>query len=170
MSSRFLSSDERYGIWQKALCLALSLFLAAPIMARETIAIQATSAQVRAADATIDQAKPNTNSAAAATLTVESTNRELKSARYCRIRSFQFAQRRDQAGFARDARDCRARSSGASTNIWGISAHVVFPRIGRDLEHTRCKSSLGCGGGDIGGTPTATATVRDDYELDASAV
>ena len=74
MNNRLLHKAQRYAAWQKTLCLGLSLFLAAPILAREVIAIQSTAAQVRGADATINQALPTTNSGGAATLTVESNN------------------------------------------------------------------------------------------------
>ena len=78
-ATRFMNNPlsykgQRYGGWQKTLCLGLSLFLAAPILAREVIAIHSTAAQVRGADATINQASPNANSGGAATLTVESNN------------------------------------------------------------------------------------------------
>jgi hypothetical protein len=78
-ATRFMNNPlsykgQRYGAWQKTLCLGLSLFLAAPILAREVIAIHSTAAQVRGADATINQASPNANSGGAATLTVESNN------------------------------------------------------------------------------------------------
>jgi len=55
-----------------ALTVALTSLLAAPMLARETIQIVGSSTQPRAADATINQAAPNTNTAGAATLTVES--------------------------------------------------------------------------------------------------
>jgi hypothetical protein len=74
MSDRFSRRDERYSAWRKLLCLGLSLFMAGPILAREVIAIHSTAAQVRGADATIDQANPGTNSGGAASLTVESHN------------------------------------------------------------------------------------------------
>jgi len=74
MNNPLSYKGQRYGAWQKTLCLGLSLFLAAPILAREVIAIHSTAAQVRGADATINQASPNANSGGAATLTVESNN------------------------------------------------------------------------------------------------
>jgi PQQ-like domain len=74
MNDRFSYQDQRYGAWRRLLCLALSLLLAEPMLAREVIAIHSTAAQVRGADATINQAAPNTNSGGAASLIVESLN------------------------------------------------------------------------------------------------
>ena len=74
MSNLHSSKEQHYATWQKILGLALSLLLSAPLLAREVIKIQSTAAQVRGADATIDQANPGTNSGGAATLTVQSRN------------------------------------------------------------------------------------------------
>lgn len=62
--------------WLKGWSLALMPFLAAPVLAREQVTIQksGTNSQIRAADATLNQANPNTNSGAASTLTVQSQN------------------------------------------------------------------------------------------------
>jgi putative pyrroloquinoline-quinone binding quinoprotein len=60
----------------KAWSMALMLFLAAPVLAREQVTIQksGTNPQIRAADATLDQANQTTNSGAAPTLKVQSLN------------------------------------------------------------------------------------------------
>ncbi|MGH9714367.1 MAG: DNRLRE domain-containing protein [Candidatus Acidiferrales bacterium] len=60
--------------WVKGWSMAMALFLAAPVLAREQITIQksGTNPQLRASDATLDQANPNTKNGAAATLTVQS--------------------------------------------------------------------------------------------------
>jgi hypothetical protein len=78
MKDRFSYHEMRYGAWQKLVCIGLSLFLAEPIVAREVIAIHSTAAQVRGADATINQKQPDTNSGAAASLTVESHDRTIR--------------------------------------------------------------------------------------------
>lgn len=54
------------------LAVILGCSLAMPLLARETITITASSTQPRAADATINQASPNTNITGNPTLTVES--------------------------------------------------------------------------------------------------
>ncbi|MGA8143482.1 MAG: DNRLRE domain-containing protein [Candidatus Acidiferrales bacterium] len=72
MNNRPSNKDQRYGAVQKILGLGLSLLLAVPLLAREVIAIHSTAAQVRGADATLDQANPATNSGGASTLTVRS--------------------------------------------------------------------------------------------------
>src|ERR1700758_1783379 len=77
MNKRFSGKKHAAGApggWRRWVSLGLSLLLAAPVLAREFIAIHSTAAQVRGADATIDQASPNANSGGAATLTVESNN------------------------------------------------------------------------------------------------
>ena len=62
--------------WLKGWSVVLVLFLAAPVLAREKVTIQksGTNPQIRAADATLDQANQTTNSGAAPTLTVRSLN------------------------------------------------------------------------------------------------
>lgn len=75
MNKRFSGKKPAAGApggWRRWVSLGLSLLLAAPVLAREFIAIHSTAAQVRGADATIDQANPGTNSGGAATLTVRS--------------------------------------------------------------------------------------------------
>ncbi|HTP45114.1 MAG TPA: DNRLRE domain-containing protein [Candidatus Acidoferrum sp.] len=75
MNKRFSGKKHAAGApggWRRWVSLGLSLLLAAPVLAREFIAIHSTAAQVRGADATIDQANPGTNSGGAATLTVRS--------------------------------------------------------------------------------------------------
>jgi hypothetical protein len=61
-------------VWLKRWSMMLVLFLAAPVLAREQVTIQksGTNLQLRAADATLDDANQNTNAGAAPTLTVES--------------------------------------------------------------------------------------------------
>jgi hypothetical protein len=66
--------------WQaaglKGWSMVLVLFLAAPVLAREQVTIQKSgiNPQIRAADATLNQANQSTNSGAAPTLTVQSQN------------------------------------------------------------------------------------------------
>jgi hypothetical protein len=62
--------------WLKGWSMALMLFLAAPVLAREQVTIQKSgpNPQIRAADATLNQANPNSNSGGAATVTVQSRN------------------------------------------------------------------------------------------------
>jgi len=62
--------------WLKGWSVVLVLFLPAPVLAREQVTIQksGTNPQIRAADATLDQANQTTNSGAAPTLTVRSLN------------------------------------------------------------------------------------------------
>jgi hypothetical protein len=60
--------------WLKGWSMALMLFLAAPVLAREQVTIQKSGAnpQLRAADATLIQANPTTNTGGGGTLTVQS--------------------------------------------------------------------------------------------------
>ncbi len=157
-SSRFLSSDERYGSWQKVLAVSLSLLMAAPLMARETIAIHSTFAQVRAADATLDQGNPNTNSAAATTLTVESDNRGNNQRA---IVEFDLSSLPNVA-IKQALLVMHATSStivGAS-RTYGAYPLASFFRESDVTWNTRVANlTWGAAGGDIGGTPTATATV-----------
>jgi hypothetical protein len=157
-SRRFPASDKRYGMWQKALALSLSLLMAAPLMARETIAIHSTSAQVRAADATLDQANPDTNSAAATTLTVESANRGNNQRA---IVEFDLSSLPNVA-IKQALLVMHATSStivGAS-RTYGAYPLASFFRESDVTWNTRVANlTWGAAGGDIGGTPTATAAV-----------
>jgi hypothetical protein len=76
---RFMIAELRIGqtcptAWRKGSSIALVLFLAAPVLAREQVTIQKSGAnpQLRAADATLIQANPTTNTGGAGTLTVQS--------------------------------------------------------------------------------------------------
>jgi len=63
-------------LWLKPASLLLALIIAPPVLAREKVVIQKSGAnpQIRAADATLNQGTPNTNTGAAPTLTVQSHN------------------------------------------------------------------------------------------------
>jgi hypothetical protein len=76
MNAERRTTDKWRAAWRKGWSIGLALYLAAPVLAREqvTIQISGTNLQLRAADATLDQANPNTNSGATPTLTVQSRN------------------------------------------------------------------------------------------------
>jgi hypothetical protein len=154
----FLSGDRRYAAWEKTLALTLSLFMAAPLLARETIAIHSTSSQVRGADSTLDQGNANTNTGTAATLTVESANGG-KNKRA--IVEFDFSSLPNVA-IKQALLVMHATSStivGAS-RTYGAYPVASFSRETDVTWNTRVADLLwGAAGGDIGGTPTATASV-----------
>src|ERR1700731_2216414 len=62
--------DARLRAWS----VGLMLFMAAPVLAREQVTIQksGTNPQIRAADATLIQGNPTTNTGGSGTLTVQS--------------------------------------------------------------------------------------------------
>jgi len=75
---------QRYGAWQKTLCLGLSLFFSsANPGARGQSRFTRQLRKIRGADATINQASPNANSGGAATLIrIEIQQRSFKPARH----------------------------------------------------------------------------------------
>jgi hypothetical protein len=155
---RCLQDDRRYGTWQKLMALTLSLLMAAPLLARETIAIHSTSTQVRAADATIDGANPNTNSGTATTLTVEALSRGMAKRA---IVEFDLSTLPNVA-IKQALLVMHATSStitGAS-RTYGAYPLASFFRESDVTWDTRVATLLwGAAGGDIPGTATSTATV-----------
>ncbi len=158
MNNRLLHKAQRYAVWQKTLCLGLSLFLAAPILAREVIAIQATAAQVRAADATINQALPTINSGGAATLTVESKN---GNSNQRAIVQFDLSVLPNVAiKQALLVMEATASTTNGFPRTYGAYGITSFFRESDVTWNTRvAKQAWNANGGDIGGTATSTATV-----------
>jgi hypothetical protein len=157
--NRKLSRSERwYHPWEKALSLGLVLFLSSPLLARELIAIQSTATQVRAADATLDQSNPNTNSGGATTLTVRSgtlnTNERA-------IVEFDLSTLPNVA-IKQALLIMSATSSGilGYPRTYGAYGLTSFFRQSDVTWNTRV-ANLGWNapGGDFGGTATATASV-----------
>ncbi len=158
MNNRLLHKAQRYAVWQKTLCLGLSLFLAAPILAREVIAIQSTAAQVRAADATINQALPTTNSGGAATLTVESNN---GASNQRAIVQFDLSVLPNVAiKQALLVVHATASTTNGFPRTYGAYGLTSFFRESDVTWNTRvANQAWNATGGDIGGTATSTATV-----------
>jgi hypothetical protein len=139
------------------LSLSLALLLAAPVIARETIVLQksATDTQARGADATLNQASPNSNNVGS-TLTVTSSRTASESA----ILEFDLS---------------RIANVGIKQAL--LTLHVTTPPSGGTLTYqafdvasfwqtnvvtwnTRVATTQwGTAGGDIAGTPTDTTTV-----------
>ncbi len=158
MNNPLSSKGQRYGAWQKTLCLGLSLFLAAPILAREVIAIHSTAAQVRGADATINQASPNANSGSAATLTVESNN---GTSNQRAIVQFDLSVLPNVAiKQALLVMHATASTTNGFPRTYGAYGLTSFFRESDVTWNTRVANlAWNANGGDIGGTATSTATV-----------
>jgi hypothetical protein len=162
-ATRFMNNPlsykgQRYGAWQKTLCLGLALFLAAPILAREVIAIHSTAAQVRGADATINQASPNANSGGAATLTVESNN---GASNQRAIVQFELSLLPNVAiKQALLIMHATASTTNGFPRTYGAYVLTSFFRESDVTWNTRVANlAWNANGGDIGGTATSTATV-----------
>ncbi len=152
--------SEGYRAWQKALAVVLSLWMATPLMARETIAIHSTAAQVRGADATVDQGNPNINSAAATTLIVSAARRAAERA----IVEFDLSSLPNVAiKQALLVMHATATTIGNNSRTYGAYPLASFFRESDVTWTTRVANLIwGAPGGDIGGTPTATATVGNN--------
>jgi hypothetical protein len=158
MNNPLSYKGQRYGAWQKTLCLGLSLFLAAPILAREVIAIHSTAAQVRGADATINQASPNANSGGAATLTVESNN---GASNQRAIVQFDLSLLPNVAiKQALLIMHATASTTNGFPRTYGAYGLTSFFRESDVTWNTRVANlAWNASGGDIGGTATSTAVV-----------
>jgi len=158
MNNPLSYKGQRYGAWQKTLCLGLSLFLAAPILAREVIAIHSTAAQVRGADATINQASPNANSGGAATLTVESNN---GASNQRAIVQFDLSLLPNVAiKQALLIMHATASTTNGFPRTYGAYGLTSFFRESDVTWNTRVANlAWNANGGDIGGTATSTALV-----------
>ena len=158
MNNPLSYKGQRYGAWQKTLCLGLSLFLAAPILAREVIAIHSTAAQVRGADATINQASPNANSGGAATLTVESNN---GTSNQRAIVQFDLSLLPNVAiKQALLIMHATASTTNGFPRTYGAYGLTSFFRESDVTWNTRVANlAWNANGGDIGGTATSTASV-----------
>jgi PQQ-like domain len=158
MNNPLSYKGQRYGAWQKTLCLGLSLFLAAPILAREAIAIHSTAAQVRGADATINQASPNANSGGAATLTVESNN---GASNQRAIVQFDLSLLPNVAiKQALLIMHATASTTNGFPRTYGAYGLTSFFRESDVTWNTRAANlAWNASGGDIGGTATSTAVV-----------
>jgi hypothetical protein len=158
MKDGFSYKDNRYGAWQRLICVGLSLVMAEPMLAREVIAIHSTAAQVRGADATINQAQPNTNSGAAATLTVESHN---AASNQRAIVQFDLSVLPNvaikQALLLMHATSSTMNGFPRTYGAFGLTS---FFRESDVTWNTRVANlTWGANGGDIGATATATASV-----------
>jgi hypothetical protein len=160
MNNRYSYRDHRYGAWQQLLSLVLSLLLAAPLMAREVIAIHSTAAQARGADTTIDQANPGTNSGSATTLTVQSL---IGSANQRSIVQFDLSTLPNVA--IKQALMVMHATSSTTTILPRTYGAYGLTSFFRELDatwNTRVATlawNTAGGGGDIGGAATATASV-----------
>jgi putative pyrroloquinoline-quinone binding quinoprotein len=149
--------DTRYRSWQKLVSVGLAFLLAGPLLAREVIQIHSTAAQVRGADATIDQANPGTNSGGAATLTVQSHNGNTNQRA---LVQFDLSSLPNVA-IKQALLIMQATSSSAgAARTYGAFGLTSFFRESDVTWNTRV-AGLGwnANGGDIGGTATATASV-----------
>jgi hypothetical protein len=130
------------------------------MLAREVIAIHSTATQVRGADATISQATPTTNSGGAATLTVESSNLGGGSNQRA-IVEFDLSVLPNVA--IKQALLTMHATASTLVNFprtYGAYGLTSFFRESDVTWNTRV-ANLGWNavGGDIGGTPTSTASV-----------
>jgi PQQ-like domain len=158
MMFELLRGDLRYGTWQKIMALTLSFLMAAPLFARETIAIHSSPTQVRAADSTIDGANPTTNSAGATSLTVQALSRGLSKRA---LVEFDLSTLPNVA-IKQALLIMHATSStiGINARTYGAYPLASFFRESDVTWNTRVADlTWGAVGGDIGGTATATASV-----------
>ena len=158
MSNLHSSKEQHYATWQKILGLALSLLLSAPLLAREVIKIQSTAAQVRGADATIDQANPGTNSGGAATLTVQSRNGNRNQRA---IVQFDLSTLPNvaikQALLILQATASTTTGFPRTYGAFGLTS--FFNELNVTWNTRVAGLAWGAAGGDFGGTATATASV-----------
>jgi outer membrane protein assembly factor BamB len=141
------------------LAVILGCSLAMHLLARETITITASSTQPRAADATINQASPNTNITGNSTLTVESrnTNRNQRA-----LIEFDFSTL-PNVGIKAATMTLQVTSTNATAGntrtygAYGITSYFHEP----DVTYNTRVANLpwGAAGGDIPNTATGTAAV-----------
>jgi hypothetical protein len=145
------------GTWAKGWSMALALFLAAPLLAREQITIQksATNAQLRAVDATLSQANPTTNYSTLSTVTVASSNAANQRA----LVEFDLSAL-PNVGIKQAVLTLHVTTPPSSSVTYGaypVSTFFYGPNV---TWNTRVATTgWGAAGGDIPGTATTTATV-----------